>query len=105
MSDGKTNVDRALGRIEGLVEQILKEQKSMRDDFGNHRDEDQAVASSLRALIYKERDDVAVQFAALKTARAVLRGQLTMGQKVVTSLGALVLFLLTVWEALKNIKH
>lgn len=55
MSDGE--VQRSLGRIEGTQEQILAELKTMREDFGAHKNEDQRNFSSLRKLFFEKLEE------------------------------------------------
>lgn len=101
MSDSsELQTERALGRIEGIVEEILKEQKQLRQDFGDHKNDDQFNFSAMRTLVYKERGEVQKEIDAFKTARAILRGQLTMGQKILVYIGAIASFLITVYVAI-----
>jgi hypothetical protein len=48
------DVQRSLGRIEGRLDQILAEQRSMREDLGDHKNEDQKNFSSVRALFFEK---------------------------------------------------
>lgn len=111
-------VQRSLGRIEGTQTQILTELKSLRVDFGEHKNDDQKNFSSLRSLVFTQRDDLKMEIAgqfknadaarnqhlneqdvkldAIMTARAVLLGQLTMGQKILAAIGAFAIFVLSV---------
>lgn len=53
-NDREGDVQRTLGRIEGTQGQILAELKSLRQDFGDHKNEDQVNFSDMRASLYKE---------------------------------------------------
>lgn len=51
---GDIVLERALGRIEGTQAQILLELRQLRNDFGEHKNEDQKNFSSVRNLVYGE---------------------------------------------------
>lgn len=54
MSEPNGDVQRSLGRIEGTQEQILGELRSLRADFGEHKNDDQRNFSATRRLVYDE---------------------------------------------------
>lgn len=51
------HVQRALGRIEGTQSQILAELRSLRSEFGDHKNEDQRNFSSVRALFFNKLEE------------------------------------------------
>lgn len=58
MSGVDPEVQRSLGRIEGTQTQILSELRMLRDNFSEHKNEDQKNFSSIRALVYDHRSEV-----------------------------------------------
>lgn len=56
------DVQRALGRIEGTQVQILAMLKSVDDRFAEHVQADQVNFSSVRSLVYTQRDELKAQF-------------------------------------------
>lgn len=109
-------VQRALGRIEGAQGQILAEIRSFKEDFATHQREN---AESFRRVDQKfveqavERDkhltaqDVSIayqntQLEALIKAKAVVEGQLTLGQKALYVAGSIVLFAWAVFATFFN---
>lgn len=100
---------RTLGRIEGKLDQLLGEQKNLREDqkqlredFGDHRNEDQKNFSALRALVYEKAKEQKSEIDSLATAKAILTGQFTLGQKFLVSLGAIATFAWAVFETFFN---
>lgn len=132
--EGVNVLSRVLGRIEGKQEQILSELQAvrgeavaLRTDFGDHKNEDQRNFSSTRNLIYAQRDELKaelktqleaqdekrekhlneqdIKLNALIMARAILKGQLTLGQKVLAAVGAFGAFAWGVFETFFNHHH
>ncbi|MBL6852397.1 MAG: hypothetical protein ISS15_05265 [Alphaproteobacteria bacterium] len=58
MADTDIEMQRALGRIEGALDQLLIEFRSLRGDFGEHKNDDQKNFSGMRALVYDQRREV-----------------------------------------------
>lgn len=121
---GEDETQRSLGRIEGAQGEILKAQhalfkalEALSNRVAEHVQKDQLEFSASRNLAYQLRDELKTQFEAqaisrdehldaqdlklnaLMTARAVLLGQLTMGQRIVAAIGAVALFAVTIYEA------
>lgn len=121
MSDS-ADVQRSLGRIEGGLAALNEKIDILTTRFGDHLNDDQKNFSSTRASVYSLRDEIKAQFViadtarnqhlneqdvkldALMMARAVLRGQLTLGQKVIAWIGSGAVFLFGVWEAYLKLK-
>lgn len=62
-------VQRALGRIEGTQTQILAELKNLRENFGDHKNEDQKNFSSVRRLVADQQEAIRKAFDAQAVAR------------------------------------
>lgn len=56
VSDSETQ--RALGRIEGTQSQILKKLEELTNGFGDHKNEDQKNFSSVRRLVFDQKDEI-----------------------------------------------
>lgn len=101
-----SEIQRSLGRIEGTqknsLERIEQSLSDLREDMGAHKNDDQIVHSALRQLVYKERDELKADITSFKTAKAVIKGQLSLGHKVLVAIGALASFVYIVWKIWLN---
>lgn len=116
-------VQRSLGRIEGTQKEILRSLTELGNKFAEHVQQDQISFSSVRALVFEQKQDLKKQFEdagearnkhlneqdvkldALMTARAVLTGQMTLGQKILAGTGAAVLLLWEGFQAYMKYRH
>lgn len=101
--NSEPDLQRSLGRIEGLFEQIDKKLDTLEIAFNTHKHENQSDFSDVRKLVYNERDALRTELQAFHTARAVLVGQLSLGQKTLAFVGAAVGFLAVVVELWKAV--
>lgn len=65
----QADVQRSLGRLEGVSDQILAELRSLRVEFGDHKNEDQKNFSAVRALVYDQRRDISGKLEAQDATR------------------------------------
>lgn len=116
-------VQRSLGRIEGTQKEILRSLTELGNKFAEHVQQDQISFSSVRNLVFEQKQDLKKQFEdagearnkhlneqdvkldALMTARAVLTGQMTLGQKILAGTGAAVLLLWEGFQAYMKYRH
>jgi hypothetical protein len=103
------NVERSLGRIEGIQSQILAELQSFKADFATHVKEN--VENFHRIDTEFVEDDRArnqhlneqdIKIDALLKAKAVVEGQLTLGQKIFYLAGSFAVFAWAVFETFYN---
>ncbi len=64
------DVQRSLGRIEGVQSQILAELRRIQDTFSEHINADQASFSSVRVLINEQKEALGKQFGEQSAERA-----------------------------------
>jgi len=102
-------MQRALGRIEGAQNQILAELRSFKEDFAAHqRDNAESFRRVDQEFISQaaERDERLmaqdVSIAALVKAKAVVEGQLTLGQKILYITGSVAVFIWAVFATFFN---
>lgn len=75
MADDDQGVQRSLGRIEGDIRQILTELKNIRDDFGDHKNDDQKNFSLARTSNDQLRADMLAGFSNADNARGQHLGE------------------------------
>ena len=75
MSEDPDNVQRSLGRIEGMLQGVGNKLDKLSGDFMAHTEQDRENFSGVHKLVYEQRDILAKQFHAEFTAQADARNQ------------------------------
>ena len=113
------NIQRSLGRIEGGLISLGDKIDKITERFDDHLNDNQINFSTVRQLVYTQRDEMKTGFRqqeearnqhlneqdhkidAIVQAKAVLLGQLSLGQKIIAFVGAIGLFLFAALQAWK----